>query len=159
MKQILIEEYTANYNENNWVVSIRNAIAGLTAGQAAWRPGGADNTIWEVVNHLIFWNERWLRGFRGLLDHPEENVTIDSFKSDWGDWQATSEKLYAVMDEWREQLDSATDERLTSPVNDQYSVPWFSPLAQQNIHNAYHTGQIVLLRKLQGSWYRSNGVS
>ena len=45
----------------------------------------------------------------------------------------------------------------THPV--QYQAPWFSPLAQQNIHNAYHIGQIVLLRKLQGSWDRTKGVS
>jgi hypothetical protein len=41
----------------------------------------------------------------------------------------------------------------------QYDSPWWSPLAQQNIHNAYHIGQIVLLRKLQGAWDSSKGVS
>ena len=51
------------------------------------------------------------------------------------------------------------DEKLNSPVNEQHQAPFWSPLAQQNIHNAYHTGQIVLLRKLQGSWDRTKGVS
>ena len=63
------------------------------------------------------------------------------------------------MDEWREKLAAITDEKLASTVNDQYQVAWWWPLAQQNIHNAYHTGQIVLLRKLQGSWDREKGVS
>ena len=63
------------------------------------------------------------------------------------------------MDEWREILNDIPDEKLGSPVNEQYQAPWFTPLAHQNIHNAYHIGQVVLLRKLQGSWDRSKGVS
>ena len=159
MIQILLEQHTACYDENNWFVAVRNAIAGLTAEQAAWKSNGADNTIWEEVNHIIFWNERWIQRYRGLLNYPEDIENTGTFRSEASDWQATIEKLFAVMDEWREILNEITDEKLNSPVNDQYQEPWFKPLAQQNIHNAYHTGQIVLLRKLQGSWNPEKGVS
>ncbi len=158
-KDVLIEQHTACYDENNWFVAVKNAIAGLTADEAIWKPAGADNTIWEEVNHLIFWNERWIHRYRGLLTYPEDIENTGTFKSDESDWQTTCEKLFAVMDEWREILDEITEEKLASPVNDQWPHPWYSPLAQQNIHNAYHTGQIVLLRKLQGSWDPSQGVS
>ena len=63
------------------------------------------------------------------------------------------------MDEWRVKLEAITDEKLESPVNAAYQAPWRSPLAQQNTHNAYHIGQILLLRKLQGSWDPAKGVS
>jgi uncharacterized damage-inducible protein DinB len=159
MKDLLMEQHNACYDENEWFVAVKNAIAGLTAEQAAWKPDGADNTIWEEVNHLIFWNERWIHRYRGLLTYPEDIENTGTFMSDESDWKRTCKKLYAVMDEWLEILDEITDEKLNSPVNDQYQEPWFKPLAQQNIHNAYHTGQIVLLRKLQGSWNPSKGVS
>lgn len=158
-KDILLEQHTACYDENEWFVAVANAIDGLTAEQAAWKPAGADNSIREEVNHLIFWNERWIQRYRGLLNYPEDIENTGTFKSDEADWQAACEKLFAVMDEWREILEEITDEKLNSPVNDQYTAPWRSPLAQQNIHNAYHTGQIVLLRKLQGSWDPKKGVS
>ncbi len=158
-RDILLEQHTACYDENNWFVAVKNAIDGLTAEQAAWKPAGADNSIWEEVNHLIFWNERWLQRFRGELNEPQDVENTGTFKSDEHDWQATVDKLNDVMEEWRERLKTITDEKLLSPVNEQYKEPWWSPLAQQNIHNAYHTGQIVLLRKLQGSWDRSKGVS
>lgn len=158
-KDVLIEQHNACYDENVWFVAVKNAIAGLTAGQAAWKPDGADNTIWEEVNHIIFWNERWIQRYRGQLTYPEDIENTGTFKSEESDWKATCEKLFAVMDEWREILDEITDENLNSPVSDQYKEPWFKPLAQQNIHNAYHTGQILLLRKLQGSWDPSRGVS
>src|SRR4030095_170679 len=93
------------------------------------------------------------------LKEPQDVENTGTFKSDESDWHATCQKLFAVMDEWREKLNEITNDKLNSPVNDQYTAPWFSPLAQQNIHNAYHTGQIVLLRKLQGSWDRTKGVS
>ena len=158
-KDILLEQHTACYDENEWFVAVANAIDGLTAEQAAWKPAGADNSIREEVNHLIFWNERWIQRYRGLLNYPEDIENTGTFKSDEADWQAACEKLFAVMDEWREILDEITDEKLNSPVNDEYTAPWRSPLAQQNIHNASHTGQIVLLRKLQGSWDSKKGVS
>ena len=159
IKDLLIEQHNACYDEDAWFVSVKNAVAGLTAEQAAWRPDGADNSIWEEVNHIIFWNERWIRRYRGELTYPEDIENTGTFRSDETDWQKTLETLDAVMDEWREILNDIPDEKLGSPVNEQYQAPWFTPLAHQNIHNAYHIGQVVLLRKLQGSWDRSKGVS
>ena len=158
-KDVLIEQFTACYDENNWFVSLKTVLDGVTAEQAAWKPLGADNSIWETANHLIFWNERWLQRYRGELNEPQDVENTATFKSDETDWQATLEKLDAVMDEWRAKLDAITDEKLESPVNASYQAPWRSPLAQQNIHNAYHIGQILLLRKLQGSWDSKKGVS
>jgi hypothetical protein len=34
------------------------------------------------------------------------------------DWQASVDKAYAVMDDWREKLDDIDDDKLNSPVND-----------------------------------------
>jgi len=158
-KDVLIEQFTACYDENNWFVSLKTVLDGVTAEQAAWKPEGADNSIWETVNHLIFWNERWLQRYRGELNEPQDVDNDTTFDSNQTDWQATLDKLDAVMDEWRSKLEAIPDEKLESPVNTQYQAPWRSPLAHQNIHNAYHIGQILLLRKLQGSWDPKKGVS
>ena len=158
-KDVLIEQFTACYDENNWFVSLKTVLDGVTAEQAAWKPAGADNSIWETVNHLIFWNERWLQRYRGELNAPQDVENTGTFKSDETDWHVTLEKLWQVMDEWRAKLKTIAEKKLESPVNGQYRAPWRSPLAQQNIHNAYHIGQILLLRKLQGSWDSSKGVS
>jgi uncharacterized damage-inducible protein DinB len=159
MRELLSEQHTACFDENGWFVSARTALAGVTAEQAAWKPAGADNSIWENVNHMIFWNERWLQRYRGELNEPQDVENTGTFKSDVSDWNATLEKLWAVMAEWREHLSVVSDEKLSAPVNSEYQAPWWTPLAHQNIHNAYHIGQIVLLRKLQGAWDSSKGVS
>ena len=72
---------------------------------------------------------------------------------------STDDSPPVVGDHWHAAYGVLICGKFASPVNDQYREPWFKPLAQQNIHNAYHTGQIILLRKLQGSWDRSKGVS
>ena len=158
-KEILLEQFAACYDENGWFVALLKALEGVTADQAAWKPENVDNSIWENVNHLIFWNERWLQRYRGELNKPEDVENKGTFHSGETDWQATLEKLNAVMAEWREKLRSIDEDKLASPVNSEYHAPWRSPLAHQNIHNAYHIGQIVLLRKLQGSWNPDHGVS
>jgi uncharacterized damage-inducible protein DinB len=159
VSEVLIEQFTACYDEDGWFVSLRKALEGVTAEQAAWKPAGLDNSIYENVNHIIFWNERWLQRYRGELDHPEDVENKGTFKSDETDWERTLEKLWDVMDDWRKRLAEISDEKLASPVNAEYQSPWRSPLAHQNIHNAYHIGQIVLLRKMQGSWDATKGVS
>jgi hypothetical protein len=35
---------------------------------------------------------------------------------------------------------------------------WASNIAHIGAHNAYHTGQIISVRKLQGSWDAAKGV-
>lgn len=158
-REILLEQFDACYDENNWFVSLKTVLDGVTPEQAAWRPDGVENSIWNTVNHVIFWTERWLQRYRGELNEPQDVDNDMTFQSDETDWNATLKKIDDVMTEWRDNLGNIDDAKLESPVNDQYQAPWRSPLAQQNIHNAYHIGQILLLRKLQGSWDPSKGVS
>lgn len=159
MRNVLLEQHIACYDENNWFVSLKTVLDGVTAEQAAWKPANVDNSIWGTVNHLIFWNERWLQRYRGELTESQDVENTGTFKSEETDWHATLVKLWTVMDEWREKLKTITVEQLESPVNKSYQELWHSPLAQQNIHNAYHIGQILMLRRLQGNWDRSKGVS
>jgi uncharacterized damage-inducible protein DinB len=159
MKEVLLEQFSCCYDDDAWFVGIKNAIDGLTADQASWKPVGVDNSIWGNVNHIVFWNERWLQRYRGELNKPQDVENTTTFGTKETDWDATVVKLYEVMNEWREKLTAADQEKLESPVNAEDQSPFWSALAQQNIHNAYHIGQIVLLRKLQGAWDASKGVS
>lgn len=163
-KEILLEQFTACYDENGWFVALKNALRNLTAEQAAWKPAGVEHSARETVNHLIYWNERWLKRFRGetvesapeiaetFLDVGENNFTET-------DWQASLEKLYGVFDEWKTILETINEAKLSEQVSESYDAPWSAPLANMNIHNAYHIGQIVIARKLQGSWDAAQGVS
>jgi hypothetical protein len=52
-------------------------------------------------------------------------------------------KLDSVLTAWEKAIEEADDAKLQS---------WYSTIAHLGTHNAYHTGQIIFIRKLQGSW-------
>jgi uncharacterized damage-inducible protein DinB len=158
-REILLEQFKACYDENNWFVALKNALDGVTADQAAWKPESLDNSIWESVNHLVYWNERYLQIWRKEMTDPQDIENENTFKSDETDWNATLERLDHIMKEWKAVLESVDDEQLNAPITEKYQFPWYTALAHQNMHNAYHTGQVLLLRKLQGSWNPAKGVS
>jgi uncharacterized damage-inducible protein DinB len=158
-KEVLLEQFKACYDENNWFVSLKSALEGVSAEQAVWKPANVDNSIWESVNHLAYWNERYLQIWRKEMTDPQDVENKSTFRSSESDWNAARENLYRVMNEWKSELESVSEEQLNGLITEKYRFPWYSALGHQNVHNAYHVGQILLLRKLQGSWDHEKGVS
>jgi len=172
-KEILLEQLNVAYDENGWFVALRNAVKKLSAEQAAWKPDGLDNSIWGILAHLNFYNERYLRRFQGeavpasTLENvetfsPRENR--ETFAEGAGEatenaWRAEVERFDAIMGEWRSLIQSADEEKLAQTVSAENPSPWWEVVTNLNAHNAHHGGQIVVIRKLQGSWDSSKGVS
>ncbi len=57
--------------------------------------------------------------------------------------------LDAILTDWEKAIESADDATLQK---------WASTIAHVSTHNAYHTGQILYIRKQQGSWNPEKGV-
>ena len=74
-------------------------------------------------------------------------------------WQAEIEKFDAIMRRWRDALESADESKFGQAVSEENQSPWAEIVGLINTHNSHHGGQIVILRKLQGSWDASKGVS
>ena len=64
-------------------------------------------------------------------------------------WAATVKELDEVLTEWEKAVQSADEEKLKKNA---------STIAHIGSHNAYHIGEIVFVRKEQGSWDASKGV-
>ncbi len=64
-------------------------------------------------------------------------------------WDAAVRQLDEVLTAWEQAIESADDAKLAS---------WYSTIAHISAHNAYHTGQILYIRKEQGSWDPAKGV-
>ncbi|MEO8446067.1 MAG: DinB family protein [bacterium] len=152
-QKLFVDQYNANYNEENWFPTIQKALAGLTLEQANRKEGTANHSIQQLVNHLIFWNERYLLRFteRPLseMKKSEEDVT---FEIDVKEWDKTLVKLNSVMTELGDVIKNADEEKLQSSPFKDSDDSWYSVISNINIHNAYHIGQIIYIRKQQGSW-------
>ncbi len=152
-KEFFLDQFSACYDTENWFVPLTSALDGLTVEQAQWKDGSSNHSILQLVHHLIFWNERYLMRFKGLpLSEMKQSETDPTFEIDLKDWDKTLDKFNEVFTELREVFKNAPEEKLNSSPFKDSDDPWYSVIANINIHNAYHTGQIVYIRKLQGSW-------
>lgn len=170
-KEILLEQLTVGFDQNGWFVALKNAVKNLSAEQASWKPENLDNSIWGTLAHLNFYNERYLRRFQGealppvSLENSETFSTRENRKTFAGgeeasenEWQSEIERFDRIMSDWRKQIEDASEDKLAQPVSAENQSPWWEVIANINAHNAHHGGQIVVIRKLQGSWDASKGV-
>ncbi len=150
LKSVLLEQLRTTHNVQDWFVPVDSAIASLTFEQANWTDGKGNHSIAQLTTHLIFWDERTLKQFNGEKPAAYEGKNDETFAPvDNKRWPETVRKIDAVLTEWEKAIEAADDAKLTK---------WYSTIAHIGAHNAYHIGQIMYVRKLQGVWDSSKGV-
>lgn len=158
LRSILLSELRSTHNKAEWFVPVNTAVAGLTAEQASWVPHNAagkvdpdaNHSVGMLAYHLVFWGEASLQKLRGEKTPPfrgENEETFNKFDSaSWSDIVQRLDRMMTGLEEWTEH---AADAQLAA------AAPTLSHICT---HTAYHTGQILYVRKLQGSWNPENGV-
>jgi len=68
--------------ERQWPLSL--TVAGLTAEQAAWKPGPERHSIWQIVRHLIRWKEGVLVALEGA-PRPYREISDRDWEEAGGD--------------------------------------------------------------------------
>lgn len=150
LKSILLEQLRTTHTIQDWFVPIDSAIAGLTPEQANWTDGKGNHSIAQLTSHLIFWDERTLMQFKGEKPPKYDGRNDETFAPvDDKTWPATVRTIDAVLTDWEKAVESADEAKLQK---------WYSTIAHVGTHNAYHLGQIMYVRKLQGVWDSNKGV-
>jgi uncharacterized damage-inducible protein DinB len=150
LRGVLEEQLKTTHDEEDWFVPISIAVQGLTAEQAKWTPGKDGHSIGQLANHLLFWDTQSLAKFTG--EKPQafdgnNDATFNDFSA--AQWADTVMKLEAVLTAWDKAVAAADDQKLAANA---------SLIAHVGAHNAYHVGQILYVRKLQGVWDPAKGV-
>jgi len=131
----------------------KKVLKDISSDIAVKRMNSSTHTIWELLSHLVFW----------------QDITIEAIEEKEVDWSRSK------TENWPEPIDSITHEeldalskrflagieRLTSLADEaelSSGMPswpkgtkhWaFQMIAQ---HNSYHLGQIVIIRQLLSDW-------
>jgi uncharacterized damage-inducible protein DinB len=144
LKPLLIEQLKNSHSEQNWFVPTKIAIKGLSAEQSNWKDSTENHSIAELVSHLTFWSGMNLRAFKGedMSDFEVNNDTTFKKYTD-NEWKELIIKLDSVQTEWKRLTENASDEQLTE---------WSTEILNMTAHNAYHSGQIIYIRKRNGWW-------
>lgn len=150
LKTVLVEQLKTTHNKKDWFVPVNVALEGLTAEQAMWKDGSGNHSVGQLAYHLLFWNERQLATFQGKKEVAFSGNNEETFNSfDKNSWTQTVTKLDQVLTALEKIVQDADESKLKS---------WAPTIANISTHNAYHTGQIIFVRKLQGSWDPGKGV-
>ena len=136
-------------------LDLDRAIVGLPDHLRGVRPAGLPHSVWELLEHLRI--AQWdILEFSRNLDHvspawPEGYWPESPAPPDDAAWEGSVED---VRRELRQMMDLVSD-----PRTDLYAkIPWGDGqtiLREAMLvadHNAYHLGQIVLVRRLLGAW-------
>lgn len=150
LRSILLEQLKTTHSVEDWFVPINVALSDLTPEQANWTPGKDSHSVAQLATHLVFWNETMLAKFKGATPPKYAGDNTQTFTPvDKDSWPATVKKLDAIMTEWETIVETTDEEKLKE---------WYSTIAHIGAHNAYHVGQILYARKLQGVWNPEKGV-
>ena len=133
----------------------KNLFAGLAWKVAGRRPEGAPHSLFQLLNHMAYWQEwvvKWLDG---------ENPAVPKHAS--GGWPGSPAPASAK--EWQravrgyrrglQKLDRQSREADLLATRGEYTrLGMLQAIAS---HNSYHAGQVVVLRQLLGTWPPPSG--
>jgi hypothetical protein len=134
--------------------NLRGSIRGLSAGQAAWRPGLQRRSIADIVVHAAYWKYAVRRRLHG--------DKRGSFPLKGSNWFALPEPLPEPA--WRDYIAllEAEHRALRAAVAELpharlHQTPAGSKVSNSTqiqgiaLHDVYHAGQIQLLKRLQAN--------
>lgn len=150
LKSILLDQLRTTHDKEEWFVPINVAIEGLTPEQAAWKDETDNHSIVQLVNHLIFWNRQQLAKFNGEKPAAFTGDNKETFSGmDKATWDASIKQIDEILKAWEQAVEGADEAKLAK---------WSPTIARISTHNAYHTGQIIYIRKMKGNWNPEKGV-
>lgn len=150
LRGVLLEQLRTTHDKEDWFVPVSIAVDGLTAQQAMWSPGKGNHSVGQLAYHIWYWDTRALNDFKGEKNEKfdgNNNETFDNFTS--AQWDDLVKKLNQVLADWDKAVETADDAKIAANA---------SLIAHVGAHNAYHVGQILYVRKLQGAWNPDKGV-
>lgn len=132
--------------------SVLEALAGITAEQAAAHPLAGAHSIWELVLHLCGTYGLVLRRLGGdgrQLTAAEDWPAVPTPSAE--NWRAALSVLQQRNEELRQAVRSFPAERLDLPLVPEAPYTAYMQFIGVTQHNLYHAGQIVLLKKALGA--------
>ncbi len=136
-------------------VDFNQAVQGLTFKQAGIRAEGIPHTIWELIEHIRIAQDDILEFCKNPnyedLDWPDDYWPANSKPESKKAFERSVQSVRDGIDEMCELIKNP-DNNLQQPFTHGGGQTLFREAMLVVDHNAYHIGQIVLIRRLLGSW-------
>lgn len=143
-RDLFLKWWSDAWDQGLGAASWSKSVDGLTAEQAAWQPpdagGRPRHSIWQVVEHVIFWRENLL----GRLDGGPRPTATELANRNFPQPGQASDQAWA---DTRLRFQES-HERVAVAVRDRFDVA--AGMMELLPHDCYHMGQINYVRALLG---------
>ena len=151
----LIDQFRRAHAGEPWHGSpVRGILKGVTHLEASRRPAKGAHSIWELVLHMTGWrNEAARRATGQPAAEPDAGDWPEVGDPTASRWQAALEALDTAHENLVSAVSGLSDEQLMKPTSDPrdphgVGVTCYELLHGIVQHDAYHAGQIAILKKL-----------
>jgi uncharacterized damage-inducible protein DinB len=154
----LVDQFKRAHDGDPWHGSpVKAILTGVTAAQAATRPPNGAHSIWELVLHMTGWrNEVAERATGKPAGEPAAGDYPGVGDPTPARWKAALAALDASHERLVKVVRDMSDEDLLKPTNDSRTSPLGTGVSYYELlhgivqHDAYHAGQIAILKKILG---------
>ena len=163
MRRDVLLAFEYAHNREDWVYPLADALAGVTAQEAAWKPSPDKpdpdmRCIWQIVLHMTAWTDNIVQRMAQRIQGeppgkpPEGAWPPLPATMDEAAWEDAQRRLWNALAALRAHIEATPPAALLDCGNVGYSQ--FADLLCRLIHNAYHIGQITKLRE----WRAAQGT-
>jgi septal ring factor EnvC (AmiA/AmiB activator) len=121
----------------------------LTAQESGCTLPMAPKTIWQILHHLIVWQDFQLN----LLQYAQKEIDIEEHKTWIEEEQCDSqEKLNKSIATFHHQLERIREEISKFNLNAPELQRKLKVVQDLSVHLSFHIGEIILMRRITGNY-------
>ena len=130
-----------------WIgVNYKEALHGVDAAKAGADTGGRTNNIWQLVAHVTYWRTTVVNRLTGSTNPPPFPDFLLPDELNEENWRQTLHDFEAAYHLLRNAIHGFADDNLDNP-SPKKEQTYYQLIMGCLQHDAYHLGQIVLLKK------------
>ncbi len=136
-------------------VEVKNALEGLDWKIAGELPAGIPHSIFQLLNHIVYWQEwavKWLDGKKPAIPkHAAGSWPGSTAPANSREWKQTVRRLEKALDALTRRCGEGD---ILSKRGGKSRIEMLQAIAS---HGSYHIGQVVQLRQMLGAWPPPSG--
>ncbi len=136
-------------------VEASKAVEGLDWKIAGERPPAIPHSIFQLLNHVVFWQEwavKWLNGEKPAIPkHASGSWPGDERPANLEEWEQAIRRLDKALDDLAR---CGSEADLMQKRGGKSRIEMLQTIAS---HSSYHIGQLVTVRQMLGAWPPPSG--
>ncbi|MFX0117309.1 MAG: DinB family protein [Candidatus Hodarchaeota archaeon] len=150
----LIDAISSGFHGKWTHLEPKKALAGLTPATAKKKPNNVDYSCWELLYHIVFWQETIIKQIKGeTLDWDElekkGNWPSEQSMQDDSNFHKLQTRFHSGIEEAQNLLAKTDFTKIATGWPELSVIKLFLVFLQ---HTSYHLGQIVAIRKCLSNW-------